>query len=389
MIVRPFTGRLVAPEWAARVVAPMSDGLAAADRAALMNNGESFLGVTRPVPADASPQQADEWLAANRTALASLLARGAFGTDRRPRLLVYRMHVADRSHTGLIVEVMASAFADHRVRGHESVAATRVDSLARQYEAVPVQAEMVALIHDHDEYVEGLIDAALAATPVLAFVDVAGVGQEVWEITDPAIVEAACGHLSRLGLYIADGHHRVAAAVRRHEASGGPVDETLLAVAYPAHQLHLFAFHRYLRGPVEVLALLDHAGAVGTLTEVVSANPRPGVVGIYCAGRWFELLLAATGQVGAAALDVSRLHHDLLDPFVGWELGARLETVPELLGVGPLVDRADSNGGAVFALAPPTMAELMSVADRGEVMLAKSTFFDPKPRGGLVLIGAD
>jgi uncharacterized protein (DUF1015 family) len=387
VIVRPFTGRLVSPAWAERVVAPMSDGLAGPERARLTASGDSFLGVTRPVPSDLTGEEVSDWLAANRAALADLLVRGAFRPDTGSRLLVYRMHVSDRQHTGLVVEVSASAFAERRVRGHESVHAERVNNLVRQFEAVPAQAEMVALLHEYDDYVEQLIEATLAVTPVLAFRDVSGVDQEVWEVTDPATVAATCAHLSGLGLYIADGHHRVAAAVRRWELSGRHPGETVLAVAYPAHQLHLLAFHRFLAGPVDSAALLAAARSVGAVARANEAQFRAGAVGVYVAGEWWTITFPPSKLLGAAALDASRLHHDLLEPLVGWELGARLEMVPELVGLDALVGRADAEAGALFALAPPTIPELMSVADRGEVMLPKSTFFDPKPRGGLVLLG--
>ncbi len=384
----------MAPDWAARVVAPMSDGLSAVERTRLAASRDSFLSVTRPVPAELDSGATAEWLVDNRGALGGLIDRDAYSPAAGPRLLVYRMHVADRQHTGLIVEVAAAAFADHRVRGHESVHADRVDSLIRQYEAVPVQAELVALLHDHDDYVEGLIEAALASTPVLAFQDVAGVGQEVWEIRDATIVEATVAHLTSLGLYIADGHHRVAAAVRRWELGGCDPRETVLAIAYPEHQLHLLAFHRYLRGPVDATELLEAARAVADVAAVESSAdigraPRfeSGTVGCYVAGAWWAITWPEPFPPGAAGLDVSLLHQRLLQPLVGWELGARLETSPELLGLAHLIERADAEAGAVFALTPPTIVELMDVADRGEVMLAKSTFFDPKPRGGLVLLG--
>ena len=371
----------------------MSDGLSAAERTRLAASRDSFLSVTRPVPGELDVDESGEWLVNNRAALGGLLDRNAYSSLSGPRLLVYRMHVADRQHTGLIVEVAASAFADHQVRGHESVHADRVDKLVRQYDAVPVQAELVALLHDHDDYVEGLIEAVLASTPILAFQDVSGVGQEVWAISDPAIVAAAVAHLSSLGLYIADGHHRVAAAVRRWESGGCDPVETVLAIAYPAHQLHLLAFHRYLHGPVDAAELLAAMRGVGHLEPVGVASSvvpelGPGKVGCYVAGQWWTLTWPDPHQLGAAGLDVTLLHRNVLEPFVGWELGARLETTPELLGVQQLVERADDEAGAVFALAPPTIVELMEVADRGEVMLPKSTFFDPKPRGGLVLLGA-
>lgn len=387
MIVRAFTGRLVTSEWAARVVAPMSDGLAAVERARLAAGGESFLSVTRPVPPESDAAEAGAWLDANAAALRGLVARGAYTAATGPMLLVYRMHVADRQHTGIVVAVSASAFAEHRVRGHESVHADRVASLLRQFEVVPVQGEMVALLHGHDEYLQELIAATQVTTPALAFTDVSGVGQEVWQVTDPDVVAAACAHLSSLGLYIADGHHRVAAAVRRWDAGGRDPEETVLSVVYPEDQLHLLAFHRYLVGPVDGAALVAAAAAVGELSRTSGPWLEPGGVGIYVAGEWWHLRFGGAHPQGTEGLDVSRLHHELLEPFVGWELGGRMETFPELVGLEHLVRRADAEGGAVFALTPPSIAELMSVADRGEVMLPKSTFFDPKPRGGVVLMG--
>lgn len=384
MIVRPLRGRLVAPGWAQRVVAPMSDGMVATDRARLLASDDSFLQVTRPVPLDVVGEDAERAFARNRAALRRLLDAGAYQTDPGPRLLVYRMHIADRSHTGLVVDVEAAAFADHRVRGHESVQPDRVTALARQFDAVPVQAEMVALVHEYDDYVDGLIEATQAATPALGFVDVSGVGQEVWEISDAAIVRAACTRLSELQLYIADGHHRVAAALRPHRDPAAP-RESVLAVVYPAPQLHLLAFHRVLRGPVEVDGLLEVARRAGTVERGLA--PARGTIGISVGGEHFRWTPHPIDGTGMSALDVTRLHRDLLEPLVGWDLGGRLTPVTELVPIAELEATAAESGGAVFLLAPPTIRELISVADRGEVMLPKSTFFDPKPRGGLVLVG--
>lgn len=380
----PFPGWLVHPDWADRVVAPMQDTMSPDERVRIVSsNPDSYLHVTRPAEEGEDP---DDAVAANRAALARLLDADAFRRSEEPALYLYRLRSDRFQQTGVVAEIPVEAFANGQVLGHEAVQPERVESLARHMNVVGVRSELVALMSTSDGELERIRMSTTAGSPSLE-ITADGVGQTVWPIHDPVAVATLSRRLGAGPLYIADGHHRVAAAIRLWEEAGHPNDHRVLCVVYPQHELRMLAFDRRVAGPLDANATFAGLGGVAEVEPADALVRQPAAFGLYLAGRWYRLEPRDRVPVsGVEGLDVTVLHRDLLEPVLGLTAeDPRLEFVPELVPLEDLVRRCDDDAGAIFILHPPSLAQLMEVADRGEVMPPKATYFHPKPLTGLIL----
>ena len=390
--VRAFPAHLVHQRWAETVVCPMHDALSPTRRAQILaENPMSYLQVTRS-SLDLPDAGVDEIGAANAAGLQHLLDEGAYSQLQPPAMYVYRVHLGTEEHTGLVADVDAAAFVDGRVLGHEAVHQEKVDALVRHFESVPMRSELVTLIHRSDDDVEAIVAATTRREPVLSFVDTTGVEQILWRVADDD-VPVVMDHLQDRRLYIADGHHRVAATVQRWRDHGSPRGGEVLCVIYAESQVHLLAFHRVVRptgGPVDVEAVLAALREHVAVEAVDGPVREVGVVGLRAGGSWYALTLpepdAATQASATAQLDVSRLDAAILAPALGLRSGDdEVGYLSELADLDDVVADVDAEGSLLFLLCAPTLDQLVEVAERGEVMPQKSTYIEPKPRAGVVL----
>jgi uncharacterized protein (DUF1015 family) len=387
--LRPFPARLVRARWAEHVVSPMHDALSREERAAIMaERPYSWLHVAR-TPDDAEDDRDVDARAldeANAAALHRLLDAGLFEDDAEPAIYMYRLRTADHEQTGIVGDVPTEAFVDGRVLGHEGVQPERVDALELHLQRLGARSTLVALAFRADDEIRKLIDEAIEEPPIRSF-RTGDLEQTVWRLDDPDAVARIVEHLDQETLYITDGHHRAAASVDLWQRSGRPAGAGVTSVLFPHDELRMLAFHRRIAGPLpigaeELLARLRQR------FEVEEGPPGPGgrgVLGLYVDGRWFRVRIGGADAGGVDALDVARLHHEILEPIFGLgDVGdPRLEAVSDAVAVEELTRRVDEDGGAAFTLMPPTFEQFFSVADRGEQMPAKATYFDPKPQSGL------
>lgn len=347
-VARPFESRVVRQEWATRAVAPMVDARGATEQ-----------GTWTPVGPDAYE-------------------------DTPRAYFVYRMRDAAGDHTSIVADVRLDAFAAGGVRGHESVDPDRVDGLVRYYADNPDRAEPVALLHDHSAELAEDVAGVCDHEPLLRFSGDDGVEHCVWRVPEdvaPAIAQA----LGEGVHYIADGHHRVAARLRAWELAGRPDDAGVLCVVFPMEGLTLSAFHRRVAGPIDAAKLLEGAAEHFDVRPVRDGEATG--IGLYVGGAWYDLHLIDDRPDAAAGLDVSLIQDHLLGPVldVSGQGHPRFEAVPDHLPLERATERCDDDGGALFALAAPTMAALTRIADLGEVMPPKTTYFAPKPYAGIFL----
>ena len=386
-LVGPVRGRLVTPSWAARVVSPLHDVLSERERrSVLADNPDSYLHVTSdpsflPGTLDSAPVEA-----AQADALQRLLDRGAYHLLPEPALFVYQMREGGVEHTGVVGSVDLAGFTDGSVLGHESVQPQRVEALVRHYERVPLRSELVALFHRSDPAVDELVAKVCQEPPLLEFTDVGGIEQSVWQADQDQAV-ALTRQLDGHRHYIADGHHRVAAALRSWERAGRPPDSTVLCALYPQDQVTVHAFHRRVRGPVAVSELVDRLGSAFDVGRAAGPVVDRGSIGLYAAGGWWLLVPRDTRrEPGVAGLDVTVLDERVLRPLLGvQDADPRLEFLPELDDLERTLRACDEDGGVLFTLRAPALDDLVSVAERGEVMSAKTTHVVPKPRTGVFL----
>lgn len=297
---------------------------------------------------------------------------------------VYRLRSGTDEHVGVVADLCVLGFAEGRVRGHEAVSAARVEGLVDHFATVPRRSELVALLHDSGEAVDRIVAETMDGPPEVDFTGSDGWQQSVWRVPD-----AVGPHLTDaldLGThYIADGHHRVAASLALWERSGRPVDAAMLCVLYPMEGLRLRAFRRLVTGPVDPVRLRTLLAECCHVTESAPGELPSRATAVYVDGTWLAVEPTLERPAGVAGLDVTILERHVLAPLLGASMEERTESIPVTTPVDDLVGRCDRDGGALFVLAPPTLQQLREVADLGQVMPPKTTYFDPKPSAGIFL----
>lgn len=355
-VVRPFPARIVRQECAAQYVSRMFDALHPSEHQVALD--------ARRGSSSADPDAYAESGAA---------------------LFVYRLRRGDDQHVGVVCEVRAEAFVDGQVRGHEAVQPDRVEALVQHFAAAPPRTELVALLHRAGPGVVGAVATTRRSRPVVRFTGPDGWEQTVWRVP-ASMTRTLSEELSEAVHYIADGHHRVAASLREWQLAGRPPGTGLLCVIYPLEGLRLSAFHRRVAGPLHAADLLAFLSDHFDTRAIAHPDDATGCFGLYVDGRWFDASYQGDRLPGAAGLDISVLNDQVLKPLLGdGAQTARLEIAPASTSLTELTERCDQDGGALFTLRPPTLEQLTGVADRGEVMPPKTTYFDPKPYAGIFL----
>lgn len=352
-LVRPFPAAVVRQEYARRTVTAMTD-----------SQDESGIDLYR-VAADPAAYQ-----------------------DSPAGLYVYRQSRGQERYTGIVCDVAVRAIAEGRVRGHEEVHQLRVDAIVWHRTRTASAPALVKLVHHAGPRFTRAVDDTPANEPVLDFEGPQGYRQTVWRLDEGPETRALVDELAAAVLYIADGHHRSAAAVEMWRAAGKPPEAGLLCVLYPMHGLCLSAFHRRVSGPLDAERLLDLLGHPFEVRSVAEPPvPVSGSAGLYLDGRWYDVRLPAARPPGAAGLDATILQtqvFDRLDPAPPGRVRT-VDAYPEATPLPELVARCDTDGGALFTLAPPTPEAVIEVADAGEAMPPKTTYFEPKPAAGIFL----
>lgn len=293
---------------------------------------------------------------------------------------VYRQRRDGTEHLGLVLEVRRSAVTAGRLRGHETVFPDRVASLAGYLESGHPQTSLISALHDAGPVYRGLLASATGEPPAVEVTTADGGEHALWRVDDAAVGEVAA-ELAETVLYIADGHHRVAARRLLWGSGTDGVAAGLPVVVFPREGLRLEPFHRVLPGPLprERLDELHHRlRAAYDVTETGDVpSPERGRVAVRVDGCWLLATSREQPAAGVDGLDAVLLERRVLAPF-----GPAL---PVRAPLRDLARRCDVDGSVLFALAPPALATLVEIADRGEVMPAKTTSFQPKPVSGLLL----
>ncbi len=405
-LIRPFTGLRPRSEHAAAVAAPPYDVLSSDEaRARAAGKPYSFLHISKAeidLPADVD-HYAPEVYAKSAENLKKLIDAGVLFRDAKPCYYAYRLVMGTHTQTGLIAAASVADYDTNRIRKHEFTRPDKEDDRVRQIEALNAQTGPVLLAHPDSDEAEQLVAAAIAKTAGTPIADVTaddGIRHTVWLIDDDAAIARISAVIDAMpNLYIADGHHRSAAASRVAAARRGKGSadsaEYFLSVIFPARQMRIFDYNRVVRdlNGLSVEAFLNAVGERYTVTP--SDKPvhpeRTGVCGMYVAGRWYHL--AVNPELVPVAdpvrrLDVSVLSEQILGPILGiadLRRDTRIDFVGGIRGLSELEKRVNSGEMAVaFAMHPTQLSELMSVADAGEVMPPKSTWFEPKLADGLV-----
>ncbi|WP_153109297.1 DUF1015 domain-containing protein [Propionivibrio limicola] len=402
-LIRPFTGLRPRSEYATAVAAPPYDVLSseeARERAA--GKPYSFLHISKAeidLPPDVD-HYAPAVYAKSAENLKKLIDAGILFRDAKPCYYAYRLIMGEHTQTGLIAAASVADYDSNRIRKHEFTRPDKEDDRVRQIEALNAQTGPVLLAHPDSDEAERLVAAATTGTPIADITAEDGIRHTVWLIDDEtAIVRISAVIDAMPNLYIADGHHRSAAASRvaaARRGKGAPDSaEYFLSVIFPARQMRILDYNRVVRdlnglSPDAFLKAVAERYTVTPADRPVHPE-RTGVCGMYLAGRWYHL--AVRPELVPVAdpvrrLDVSMLSEQILGPILGiadLRRDTRIDFVGGIRGLGELERRVNSGEMAVaFAMHPTQLSELMSVADAGEVMPPKSTWFEPKLADGLV-----
>ncbi len=406
-LIKPFSGLRPAPGRAAEVVAPPYDVVSTGEARELAEGRPwSFLHISRPeidLPEGVDPYAPEVYAKAAEN-LARMMDEGVLVRDAQPCYYAYRLTMGDHVQTGLVAAASVEAYDNDRIKKHEFTRPVKEDDRVRQIEALHAQTGPVFLVYKANEIVDNLLRQVVSADPA---VDVTasrdGVRHELWVISDQDSVNKLTSAFDAMdALYVADGHHRSAAGSRVGNAgreanpnhTGDESYNYFLTVVFPHDQMSILDYNRV----VADLNGLDEAGFLAQVAGVFDLEPadqavKPGApaeFGMYLAGRWYRLRLdsARIPDDPVASLDVSLLADNLIDPILGisdQRRDTRIDFVGGIRGLGELETRVNSGDWAVaFALYPTTMEALMAVADAGEVMPPKSTWFEPKLADGLV-----
>lgn len=402
-LVRPFAGLRPAPHHARAVAAPPYDVLNTEEaRARAKDKPHSFLHISKPeidLAPDTDPYAQIVYDTGAKN-LARLVADGVLIRDAEPHYYVYRLKMGDHVQTGIVVAASVADYDTNRIRKHEFTRPDKEDDRVRQIEALNAQTGPVLLAYKADDAVDSIIETAAAGAPLYDVTADDGIQHTLWRIADAATVDRLTLLFDAMpALYIADGHHRSAAAsrvaaARRGKAANDAADY-FLAVAFPHDQMRIFDYNRVIKD----LNGLSSEAFLGKIAERfdVSATDgqvrpdRPTRFGMYLDGRWYKLDIKPAhipAHDPVARLDVSLLQDNLIAPVLGItdpRRDKRIDFVGGIRGLGELEKRVASGEMKVaFSLHPTTLDQLMAVADAGQVMPPKSTWFEPKLADGLV-----
>ncbi len=400
-LIQPFTGLRPQTEHAGAVAAPPYDVLSSEEaRQQAAGQPLSFLHISKAeidLPPETDPYSPAVYTKSAEN-FARLIADGVLVRDPAPCYYAYRLIMGGRAQTGLVAAASVADYDSNRIRKHEFTRPDKEDDRVRQIEALNAQTGPVLLAYPDAPEADALLARATEAAPV-ADVERNGIRHTVWRIGEPATLATLTRIFDGMAnLYIADGHHRSAAASRvaaARRGSGSGSAEYFLSVIFPAHEMRIMDYNRVVRDlngrtPEALLADIGERFAVTPAAERVHPD-QPGVVGMYLAGSWYRLAIRSElipMHDPVRRLDVSLLSDHLLGPLLGitdLRRDKRIDFVGGIRGLGELEARVNSGEMAVaFALHATQMSDLMAVADSGQVMPPKSTWFEPKLADGLV-----
>ncbi|WP_412063382.1 DUF1015 domain-containing protein [Rubrivirga sp. IMCC45206] len=394
--VRPFRALRPAPAFAERAASVPYDVVSVEEaRTLAAGNEHSFLHVVRPEIdlAAGTDEHADEVYAQGAKALRELAASEAFVRDDEPRLYVYRLVMNGRAQTGIVGLVSADDYDNDVILKHEETRPDKEDDRTRHIVEQRAHAEPVMLTYRGRDDIDEAVAQAMETEPLYDFRAKDYVQHTVWAVPDPAAVVEAFADTD--ALYVADGHHRSAAAARAaRELADVPEAGHFLAVLFPYEDMEILPYNRIVKHlPVGKGKFLDQLRRRVDVEEALFPDPEDfGLVAFYLGMDygWNTLVLPETERDGVAdTLDVARLGEFVLEPLLGITDPRTDENVAFVGGIRGteelerLVDAGEAD--IAFSMYPTAPEELLDVSDAGELMPPKSTWFEPKLRSGLLV----
>lgn len=410
-VVRAFKAVRPAPELASQVAALPYDVMNSEEaRKMVEGNPYSFLHVDKAeIDLDPAIDLYDTRVYEKaRDNLQKMIAEGVFIQDGAPCLYIYKQVMQGRAQIGIVGCTSVDDYKNNMIRKHELTRADKEQDRINHVDYCDANTGPIFLTYRAKAEISATVEAQMAAkAPVYDFVSEDGIGHTVWVIDDAGVIAQLTAAFAAVEtLYIADGHHRSASAVRvgdlRRKANPAYTGEEefnfFLSVIFPDDQLYIMDYNRIVKdlngnSREAFLAKVEEKFTVTPYTGAGALKPtKKHTYGMYLPGQWY-LLEAKDGSFDpkdpVVQLDVSILQSNLLTPILNIgdpRTDKRIDFVGGIRGLDALAARVDSGEMAVaFSMYPTTMDDLMDIADAGAIMPPKSTWFEPKLRSGLFI----
>ncbi len=404
--IKPFKGVRPRKDMARLVAAPPYDVLNSEEaRAMAKDNPYSFLHVGKPeidLPAGTDLYD-DAVYAKGKENFERLLQQGVLFQDHGDNFYVYKQIWGKHVQIGLVAAASSQDYLDNIIKKHELTRIDKENDRMRHIETLGSQTGPVFLTYKRRDSIDAIIDQVLKEEPEYDFSTDDGVRHIFYVVGDPQTVASIKAEFAKLDcLYVADGHHRSAAATRikvdrqkkNPNHTGNEEYNYFLSVIFPDNQMMIMPYNRVVKDLNGLSSEAFLAAVDAKFDRRPATTPEPGAPKRFCMyldGKW-HLLEAKTGTYDAsdpiASLDVSILQGNLLSPILGIQdprTDKRIDFVGGIRGTAELERRVDSGECKVaFSMYATTIDQLISVADAGKIMPPKSTWFEPKLKDGLV-----
>lgn len=405
--VKPFRGLRPRPDLVSKVAAPPYDVMNSEEaREMARSNPLSFLRVSK-AEIDLDPSvdvHSDAVYQRSKENFQAMIQDGVLIKEETPCFYLYELTMGDHVQTGIMLGASVDEYERGLIKKHEFTRRDKEDDRARHVDVLNANAGPVLLTYRATPAIDELVSTVQdVKEPLYDFVASDGIRHRMWTVSRPDRVRLLAEAFAQVpALYVADGHHRSAAAFRvrnlRRDRNpnhqGNEAYNHFLAVVFPDNQMQIMGYYRVVKD----LNGLTSQGFLKTIsdkfevTELADATPRQATVfSMYLDGKWYQLK-ARPGTYPendpVDSLDVSILQKNLLAPVLGIgdpRTDRRIDFVGGIRGTRELERRCKLDMKVAFALYPTSVEQLMAIADAGEVMPPKSTWFEPKLRSGMVV----
>lgn len=332
-----------------------------------------------------------------------MVENGDFVQDDKPCYYLYELTMNGRSQTGIVACASIDDYLNGMIKKHENTRREKEEDRVRHVDICDAQTGPIFLAYRNQESLKKIVADVKAGTVLFDFTSEDGIRHRGWKIADTEKISAIYEAFHQMNaLYIADGHHRAASAVRvgvkrREEHPGYTGEEEFnyfLSVIFPDDELMIMDYNRVVRDlngltPEEFLSEIKKVFDVETLDKAEHPK-RKGQVTLFLEDKWYLLTLKPEYENSdpVEGLDVSILQKQILEPVLGIQdpkTDKRIDFVGGIRGLSELERRVHTDMKAAFAMYPTSIGELFAVADAGLLMPPKSTWFEPKLRSGLFI----
>ncbi|MDK2838627.1 MAG: hypothetical protein PWQ83_160 [Thermosipho sp. (in: thermotogales)] len=409
MVVRPFRGLRPRKDMIDKVAAKPYDVVSTEEaRKEAERNPYTFYKVTRPeINFDGEVDtHSDEVILKGKEVLENFQKEGVMILEDKPAIYVYKEEWKGYSQIGIYATFSTQEYREGKIKKHELTRKDKEDERARHVKLMQAHTGPVFLMYRSRPEIDQLIIKHTTKEPEYDYTDESGIHHTLWVVKDENEIKEIVDAFKNVdAFYIADGHHRAAAAARAAEElakenpnhTGEEEYNFFLAVLFPHSQLHILDYNRVVKdlngnSKEEFLKKVSEKFDIENAPNSPFKPEKKHEFGMYLDGKWYKLS-AKEGTFDkndvVSSLDVAILQNNLLNPILGIEnprTDKRINFVGGIKGVEELQRLVDSGEYTVaFALYPTSIEELLQVADEGKIMPPKSTWFEPKLKSGIIV----